>query len=73
MLNFAQCKVKGYVIAPDETQITGPRVGLRVTTREREGRGEERGERGVGGGSLLWGNSLPFLGPGGAFFIYYST
>ena len=39
MLIFTQCKVKGYVIAPDETQITGPRVGLRMTTGKRE-RGE---------------------------------
>ena len=72
MLIFTQCKVKGYVIAPDETQITGPRLGLRVTTGEREG-DDGRGERGVGGDSLLWGNSLPFLRPGGEFFIYYST
>ena len=47
MLIFTQCRVKGYVIAPDETQITGPRLGLRVTTGERE-RDEGRGERGEG-------------------------
>ena len=38
MLIFTQCRVKGYVIAPDETQ---------VTTGERE-RDEGRGERGEG-------------------------
>ena len=67
MLIFTQGKVKGYMIAPDETQITGPRLGLRVTSGERER--DERGERGVGGDSLLWGDSVPFLRPGGEFFI----
>ena len=47
MLIFTQCRVKGYVIAPDETQITGLRLGLRVTTGEIE-RDEGRGERGEG-------------------------
>ena len=47
MLIFTQCRVKGYVIAPDETQIAGPRLGLRVTSGERE-RDEGKGERGEG-------------------------